>query len=456
MKNDIIYIRGRSEEHTELIAAFKKRGFHVHIVREMSDACALARKKLPAACILDASSSEAEVSERVIELTRAEELYSRPMIFFGKRVTEHYHPVQQEFRRYLAIDYPFKLDRLLDSFSKQTEELEEGELTPQQTAHSLSFTDPSKIGTGRGGVFLLHANSLDAFDDDVLLPAHPQKANLQKALSAMTEVNNWLGLHARRTTYLSSALAHSHKLSEADQRIRTSALMLNWSLARGGDKALSFDFFSDEAPEYLKKIAAAFRSSASVVAEKIEDADSANVIEHIAQILSRDAAKLSEEERRVAECVILAEASDRACWRFGRFNHFGANRAIRSLRDTNLIETKDLKDGMGRVVAEAVLHQDPDVNAFRKVLTRKQKASRRAALEGAQRDATALYGATATKEVQIFNLLVGMQLAEPLVSVDGKVILPASTVMDDDSIMRVFQLAAVRPLLNPVVVVRKA
>ncbi len=456
MKNDIIYIRGRSEEHGELIAALKKRGFNIHVVREMSDACSLARKKLPAACILDASSSEDEVSERVIELTRAEELYERPMIFFGKRVTEHYHPVQQEFRRYLAIDYPFKLERLLDSFTEQTDSGEEGELTPQQTARSLSFTDPTKIESGRGGVFLLHANSLDAFDDEVLLPAHPQKANLQKALSAMTDVNYWLGLHARRTTYLSSALANSHKLAEADRMIRTSALMLNWSLARGGESALGFDLFRNDAPDYLKKLAIAFRSSAQVVAEKIEDSESAKVIEHVAQILSSDSAMITDEERRIAECVILAEASDRACWRHGKFNHFGANRALRSLRDTKLIQTKDLKEGMGRVIAEAVLHQDPEINAFRKVLTRKQKAERRIALEGAQRQATILFGDVTTKEIQIYNLLVGMQLAEPLVAVDGKVILPASTVMDDDSILRVFQLAAVRPLLNPVVIVRKS
>ncbi len=454
MKNDIIYIRGRSEEHEELIAAFKKRNFNVHIVRDVSAACELAQKKTPAACILDASSSEAEVSERVIELTTAKELYSRPLVFIGKRASEHYHSVQQKFYRYIAVDYPFSIDKLFERFAEAKAGDSEEILTPDQTARSLTFTDPSKISSGHGGVFLLHADSLAAFDDDVLLPDHPRKANLQKALDAMTTANDWLGVHARRTGYLSSALANSNNLGAADDKIRTSALMLNWSLARGGDVGLKFDLFRRDSSNLSEKVAAAFRSSADIVSEKLEDDDAAQVIQAIASIIGATGEDIPKEVRAAAEVVILAEATDRACWRYGRFNHFGANRALRSLRDTSMITTKELKDGMGRVIAEAVLHQDPDANAFRRSLTRHQKAERRLELETAQARATELYSDVSTKEVHLFNLTAGMCLAQPLVSLDGKLILPANTVLDKDVIFRVFQLAAVRPLHNPIVIVK--
>jgi hypothetical protein len=127
---------------------------------------------------------------------------------------------------------------------------------------------------------------------------------------------------------------------------------------------------------------------------------------------------------------------------------------LRAIVKTPLVENKELAERMGRILAEAAVRQDRSQKEYRRVLTRLEKAHRRQDLDQAQRDATTLYGAAQTRQVHLFDLIAGMRLAEPLIAHDGQLILPADTVFDQDIIQRIFQLAAVRPVYNPVVILQ--
>ena len=56
------------------------------------------------------------------------------------------------------------------------------------------------------------------------------------------------------------------------------------------------------------------------------------------------------------------------------------------------------------------------------------------------------------KKVPLAGLLPGMTLSRPLLSFDGREILPSNLSLDQDLIWRIWQLAALRPLNAPLVI----
>ena len=56
------------------------------------------------------------------------------------------------------------------------------------------------------------------------------------------------------------------------------------------------------------------------------------------------------------------------------------------------------------------------------------------------------------ESVDISALSTGMQLSKPLVSFDGKVIVGANVILDNDLVWRIWQISAIKPLNAPTIV----
>jgi len=69
-------------------------------------------------------------------------------------------------------------------------------------------------------------------------------------------------------------------------------------------------------------------------------------------------------------------------------------------------------------------------------------------LEAAER----LFRASDVTAVDVYQLQPKMRLARPLLTQDGKIVVPVATALDQDLIQRVQQLAAIRPLQTPLIV----
>ena len=75
MSQEIIYLKGRGGERQEVIRALQQRGYAVLMLRAFEEMLEWAAEKAPKAVLIDASSDDAEVAERIIELqTTLEEI----------------------------------------------------------------------------------------------------------------------------------------------------------------------------------------------------------------------------------------------------------------------------------------------------------------------------------------------------------------------------------------------
>ncbi|MCB0323729.1 MAG: hypothetical protein KDD69_09160 [Bdellovibrionales bacterium] len=460
MSRDILYLRGRSEEHAELVRILRDRRFDVHVLRYIEEVERRVAKRRPAALIVDASSGEAEVSERLFDLTEARSLYDIPLVFIGKQVVEHSRALLKRYARLIPVNYPFRPEAILEQFGVAVQPSEGGVPQPEGERRRaegalIEKPDPARLKHSLGGKVLAEGRYVEDFDDELLLPQHSERESIRKALDAITKANLWLGAHARRSAFVASAVTTNTGGTPADDAaVRAASLVLNWGLARGTMREFTADLLGNQSDELKRRVSDGFKMTADFAAERLKDERAAEIVRAVAELLRSPSSTVPTEVRSSAECVLLTEAADRACWKSQRFEIMGAHRVLRSMRSTPLLTDKKVLEAMSRVLGEAVLLQDPTLRPYGKSMTIEEKVHKRRLLEQAKDDARTLFGATATRKVQLFDLVPGMRLAEPLVALDGQVILAANTVIDLDMMMRVLQLAAVRPMHSAVSIVR--
>ena len=316
----------------------------------------------------------------------------------------------------------------------------------------LKDIDPAMLSTSYGGHVLTSAGDLAHLDDRVLIPNHPNREVLEKTLSRMTSADEWLGMHARRVAFIGGAITNSLALgTERDLNVRTSGLILNWGLMSGRPATTHADLFKFHEIDDINAIVDGLRVSAELINERLKDDTAARTISTIADLLGDNTVKESGDVLEDAKSVLAIEAIDRLCWMNGSFDSFGAYRSIRHLRNGAPFRvSEDVLHGLLRVLGEGVSQHVTVDSAFGSEpadrLEEEEKA--RAAL----REAKKLANEKAQFHVELPDLKPGMRLARPLLSRDGRVVLPANTEIDDDIIFRLWQLSAIRPLQSPVAV----
>jgi hypothetical protein len=448
MSKEIYYLRGRGEEHEELISALRHHGFVPRVMRTIDEVLArFLREPPPRAVFVDASISDAETAERVVELQSAEELFEIPTVFIGRQANERSRVLRQRYRLFIPVEFPFRIDALLQQF----EQVGKAMLPKSELPRLREKPDPANLGGSFGGsVFALAADHY-VFDDSLLIPKNPTAQLMKETLDYLSSRNAWLGAHARRTAFVASAIGQ--RLDEEDSPlVRISGLFLNWALAES-EKRLKFDLLEEGNHPQGRVLADAFRVSADSVMSVFKDQQAASTIHAVADIIYGHFGG-TLRQRRHAECVLASELSDRACWQSGRWNKAVVPRVIRQLRTSSMFEVKDAAFAMGRVLGEAVHLFGTPVS-----LEPPKTAKERLELEeqvSLARSESAKFRLQDTQRVRFLDLKPGMKLAEPLVTNDGRLILEVDTLLDFDILMRVLQLSAARSLPSDIRIAKSA
>jgi hypothetical protein len=448
MSRQIVYLRGRGEEMRELIAAFAARSYRVLLLRRMDEVLPFVAKSLPAAVIVDASAGDAEISERIIELQNAKPLFELPVVFIGRRVEERSAVALQKYKKLFVLDLPFDVAGFIGRFVAGLEGKEPG-------LRAELDSDPGRLQGTYGGALLASAQSLDAFRDEALLPPHPRREELKRALADISRRDPWLGVQARRSAFVAAAMGTSLGFAkEEDALIRTAGLLLNWAFSQDAGANSRYDLLQLGDAAERSSIANLFRGSGALVAEELEDAGAALTIKSVADLLGSDG-RVAPARRKEAEMVLVSEVSTRACWATNLWNPLGAYRALRFLRSSPMLGDNQIRQSMGRILGEALLMEGKGGQAVLiESLDAEEREQRKKKAEQAAAEAQQYFTGADAKKVRLFELEPGMLLVEPLLSGEGQLVLPSRTVLDFDLIARVLQLAAVRSVKDPVLVRR--
>ncbi len=320
--------------------------------------------------------------------------------------------------------------------------------------------DPTNLTNSYGGEAFSLATKAEDFADPLLFPTTGiDQAKLTSTLEELSTSDRWVGVHARRVAFVASAIANSLGFSrERDEAIRTAALLFSLSWKDGSLGSMRLDMFRDQPEEAIKALGDGMKRSGALVRRSFGQERAARLLEIGAAVLQRQTPVGAADLVRDAQCVLLVELADRSCWNSGFWYPFGAYRTIRYLRSEHTMFTdRPLAAAMSRVLGESVTSHVTVGNAFVSsidddlaVPTRKESA-REAGREASQ---LAMRNGRETRilTVQITDLLPGMRLAQPLKALDGRLILDAQIRIDEEIVLQLWQLAAVRALTDRVAI----
>ena len=490
--SQILYWRGSGEVRADVLMALSAAGYSVETVGSFDEVLTLVDKTDVELLVVDASTGEGEASNRVVELSGAYSLHHLPVIFLSYQASKRSEVLRKEYQTFLPVDVPLNLAKLLEQIRKlvplpsdttaqvdQESDLEEqaadfdlsgpstmdepeparkmsesakkqGKTSGSYRIQSVREKDPTQLVNSYGGETLYAGSSLAAFNDALLLPDHPTRETLERLLGDFTKHNEWLGLHVRRCTFVSGALATSLGLSaQQNSFVRTLAILLQWGfLDSTKNSAITVDPFSAQQRYELEDLVQAFKRSAEHVKNDLQDPGLEHAILEIASLISSEIPRAVTLEEQV---VLGSDLINRATWNSGLWDHFGNHRAIRRMRENfpAAFHPKVL-GAIARVLAEAAANSELAIEQYTDRETERDTNSQVA--RTAIQEAVLKFGETGHLAIQIADLKPGMLLVRPLLSWDGKVILEADTSLDQELIERLWQLATIRPFKPPVLV----
>ena len=456
MSSSIIYWRGSAEKRSDLIQALTSFGGQVTELRNFEDVLDVVAKRQPDVLIADASAGERETSNRMIELSSTPNLHKIPLVFLGIQAESRLSVLEHQFDKVTTIDVPYKLPLVVkqiidligsDKFNMVTPPAEEdaaesvsqvetkSEKLERQSADTVSEDAPSALPPDlTRGDWIASGRSLRHIADKPALPKHEYARTINETLKVMHDVNPWLSANARRVGTLSRSVAEMLDApKDRAETLELVGLMMNVGhmehVGKNPNSALkTFPCFLNKVSrKSIGEYCDILSKTADLLAEMPEGERACVILAMAAAMLEGQEFDDDEDVTIDAQCLILSELISRACWRTGTWNPLGAYRVIRELRDGSSIHVHPkVATIFARLLGDAV----------RAGIKSNKKAE-------AESDESA---------VSIYNLSPGMRVAKPIESVDGIIVLADQVRLDGDLIWRLWQLSAIRPIDDEVLI----
>ncbi len=464
MSKEIVYWRGGAEVRLTLIQALQGEGFEVTQVANLIELIDTIEQRRPAAVIVDASASEREVSRRIGELTDARKLFSIPFLLIGSKAAQRATLVAKQFVRLKCLDVPFKIADVFSSLQNLLGVVSgvEGPSTLEPPA-SQTQGKPSTgaqpelqlVMPAECGATFANANSLLAFNDEELIPSHPKRELVERALDLLAKNDPWLGVSARRTAFVSSVISTQLGLGpERNANIRIVGLLLNWGLLEVAPALARRDLLLPIRDSEKAQIIEGLERTAEFFRARLEDELGSRTVSVIGGLFAGSGVSEHKDLIHDAQCTFVTQIADRSCWGNGHWSSRGAYRVIRNLREGEQFPVeRAISEALIRVLGEATTSKRTlnDLSLPSLVDHARVRAYQQL-VEEANREAERLFGVAQHRKMLLSELAPGMLLARPLLSTDGKLILRANTELDSDLILRLWQLAAIVPLQTPIFV----
>lgn len=440
---DVVYWRGSAEILSDIIRLLDKDGFIVHQVRTLEEVLDFVERQPPAFLMVDGSAGESEASKRVVEISSAPKLYSIPIVFFSQAAQARTAVLKKQVEQLLAIDIPIKPDAFINRITEFTSPARERE---SETVRREVFKGIRKETVA--GYQLTSANKLLFFDDKQLLPPHEKQEEIKRLLDQITERDRWIGLHARRTAFLSSAMReHSNIAPERDLNIRTVSMLMNIGISESNPDSGKLDLFGNASPRAVSQVVSGLREAAAVVRQDLGDEKAAVTLEAVAALVEKTSPPDDKTIVEDAQYALAAEMADRACWSLDFWNPRGAHLVMRKLRQgVYFLPSQEVVESLGNILSQAVILDYRLTNIYHLNLSDSARDARRRNVRSALQEADKMFGSAKQTEIPLYDLEDGMTLSKPVVSLDGEVVCNANVSLDHDMIWRLWQLAGVRPL----------
>ncbi len=490
----------------KLVYALRAADSEVIRLSELDDLLERCERKRPHLIITDASADEREASQRLIELANTPKLYSIPQVFIAKDAGKIVDVLKGSFQKVTPIDTPYDVESLIesassllgskskllavslteiesstdpsqDASSESKERLVEEEVVQRKPRKVVAdntetivrriagYLDPQNLENSYGGLTFALAREVSQFSDTHLFPAGMSVLPLQDFVSRQTSEDPEVGLHIRRLAFATSAIASSLGLSrERNSLLRASAALLHFKLREKANSLRRHDFYLDKSTTVQQEVSKSFLETAGFLRSNLNDTAIADRIECSAALLAGTETTSNSAVREDAEILLGVELALRSCWGRGYWDPSGVYRVLKAQRQGSaFISDKKVCFALAKLLGEAVTKHVTVGNIFvhhfdeldpspEKTQPITSSSARSASSDISSSEMTP---GSAIQALSLSDLTPGRTLARPVYAVDGRLVLAAQTVLTEELILDLWELAAKRALRDEIGVLTK-
>lgn len=288
----------------------------------------------------------------------------------------------------------------------------------------------------------------DFLKENDFIPSNEKQREL--AEQVLKQSDKWSKLHICRTAYIAAQFASSHASSQQIiNDIKLSALLYSCALVDGEPSLLRDNYLRVTRQSLRKDICSRLKDSAMKISVELQAPKITNIIATMGRIIGKEQFAGEDEVSLISSMLVAADLIDRVCYQNGSWNPRAANTLLRRLKSGSITELHPYAICcMVKFLGEAISSK------ICKFILLKQLKADPQMLEKIQHLLTQEAG-TDEEKVSIDALVPGMRLSRPLHAYDGREILSEGMTLDQDLIWRLWQLAAVRPLIQHLIIQTK-
>lgn len=470
--NSVIVLKKGRAIPESLGENLQMRGFRASLTHSLQEALDTASTVVKPILVVDAGIDGATIEKMVKELIEATTKRPLPIVLVGKKASSFQKTLDGKFPVVTGVNSPCRTADILDSILWVSEGYDEfversrnveSIIPPKPIAASSAqeteivqgsedltnqvFEELSKLGISQqtlggfeyshivggkdGGQLYLSSNEKcrDAFSEFVqeLAP---------KDIGRLTRVG-----------FLADAIAKALCFVDDDlENIRQGAMLYSWAFAGGSREYFTKDYSTTRKSAFRRELCSKLKDSAMKVAVELGQPTTGNLIAKFARLVAEEEG-LSDDKLTISASIVMAsDLVERACARRG---HFSPRSAYDFMRRIRLGLLKDIHPQVLGCVVK-ILSEAITASAIKLVLPKKVRRNKDLALLAKEYAEQEIRGDEI--RVAISSLSPGMKLSRPIRAYDGKLILSGDLTLDQDLIWRIWQLSAIRPLNDPLVV----
>lgn len=444
------------------------KGFTTQVVTDLRKVADALKKLSNPVLLVDCGRDEGRSKGYIKRLMQSQDIVTYPLVVIGAGSDKFESELNKIFPVATTLKYPYENSELfeainfvINAFKRGKEEVVEA--LPGESVAVPAPPDRSKVPRlifeqffrlniverFLGGDQYIFAIQEDRIKNSSYFPDENQVIAIAIA-NLCEDVGKWGRPHLHRLAYLVHLVIGSLAL---DENIRVSArqasFFIGWGFAERAKRLMRRDYFAVNDSACRQEISDLIKKGAALVDENLHLEQARDVLRIVAQLVSREQAIDHEPLTIAASAVMASDLVDRVCWQSGYWNPHAACRFLRNVKSGSLSEIHPaVLCCLVKILSEAVISTSPRFLLDRRV-------SGDPALMEAARQIRDQKPDAHEEKVALTSLIPGMKLSRPLFSFDGKQVLDADLILDQDLIWRIWQLSAIRPLNAPLVIRQK-
>lgn len=262
----------------------------------------------------------------------------------------------------------------------------------------------------------------------------------QVAESLLTQLGKRNAGHIYRTASICSQLLTTLQMPKKNlEDAHDASVLYAWSFTEN-PRLLIADYLLPSRASSRREVAALIQKSAAMISEQLGMSSVEDIVSTMAKLLGDEYQVGDNPEGIISSAIITTDMVNRACWQNGHWSPRAINHLLRRFSAAEVPDIHPVVLGLIlKMLSESL--EGAGANYLRANAIRRNPS-----LQEVEDSMKQEVHSRAEQPTPLSKLKPGMQISRPILSFDGRVILVKDTVLDEDLIWRIWQLAAIRPM----------